>query len=105
MATIAETVTTNATEYLGYAPKTLTVNLAIEKFKDIRNYPSSYTEAMIETDMTNNISKITMAVVELDAKEGGEGENAHSENGISRTYGNYGMPEAYKSVAQFATVI
>ena len=67
MATVAETVTTNATEYLGYAPKTLTVNLAIEKFKDIRNYPSSYTEAMIETDMTNNISKITMAVVELDA--------------------------------------
>ena len=39
MATVAETVTTNATEYLGYAPKTLTVNLAIEKFKDIRNHP------------------------------------------------------------------
>ena len=101
---VAETVKTKATEYLGYEPKSLTIDLAIEYFKNLRNYPSSYSDTQIEADMTSNLSKIVMAVVELDAKEGAEGEIAHSENGISRSYKGSDYPAAYATVSQFMRV-
>lgn len=95
-------VITNATEYLGYAPKQLTVDMAIEIFADLRRYPSDYTADMILDDKELNIAKISMAVVELDAKIGIEGQISHSENGMARNYGSLLNPKAYANVVQIA---
>jgi predicted transcriptional regulator len=100
---IASSVMTKSTEYLGYAPKQLSVDLAIEMFADCRSYPASYTESLIDADMTKSISKIVMAVIEIDAKEGAENETAHSENGINRQYSK-GIT-AYVGIPQFAHVM
>ena len=101
--TTTESVMAKATEYLGYAPKQLSVDLAIEAFSDCRNYPLTFTSDQIDADMTKNISKIAMAVIEIDAKEGAENEFSHSENGISRSYSKSII--AYNSVIQFAHVL
>ena len=34
------------TEYLGYEANALVIQLAIERFVSLRNYPSSYTDEM-----------------------------------------------------------
>lgn len=73
------------TEY-GIEATQLCINLAIEKFKDLRNYPAEYTDEQILADMRNNISKIAMAVVELDTKIGLENQISHSENGYNRVF-------------------
>lgn len=91
-----------ATAYLEYEPKSLTMNLAIEIFKSCRNYPKSYSQETILADMQDNISKIAMAVVEIDAKDGVENQTAHNENGISRTYANGAIPTAYSGVIPIA---
>ena len=91
------------TEYLGYEANALVIQLAIERFVSLRNYPSSYTDEMKLDDMRNNIAKIAMAVVEIDAKDGAEGQLSHGESGISRTYYNGIM--AYKDVIGFANVL
>ena len=91
------------TEYLGYEANALVIQLAIERFASLRNYPSSYTDEMKLDDMRNNIAKIAMAVVEIDAKDGAEGQLSHGESGISRTYYNGIM--AYKGVIGFANVL
>ena len=91
------------TEYLGYEANTLVIQLAIERFVSLRNYPSSYTDEMKIADMRNNIAKIAMAVVEIDAKDGVEGQLSHGESGIARTYYNGIM--AYKDVIGFANAL
>ena len=91
------------TEYLGYEANALVIQLAIERFASLRNYPSSYTDEMKLSDMRNSIAKIAMAVVEIDAKDGIEGQTAHSESGYNRTYSDGIM--AYKDVIGFANVV
>ena len=91
------------TEYLGYEANALVIQLAIELFVSLRNYPPSYTDEMKIADMRNNIAKIAMAAIEIDSKDGAEGQTAMSENGISRTYYNGIM--AYKGVIGFANVL
>lgn len=91
------------TEYLGYEANALVIQLAIERFVSLRNYPSSYTDEMKIADMRNSIAKIAMAAIEIDSKDGAEGQTAMSENGISRTYYNGIM--AYKGVIGFANVL
>lgn len=103
--TITSSLITSATEYLGYAPKQLSVDLSIELFADRRNYPPSYTDTIIDADMTKNLSKIAMAVVEIDSKIGIEGQTGMSENGINRTYGNLTIPKVYADVLQIARII
>ena len=105
MSTFNEDIMTKASTYLGYSPKQLSVDLAIEQFSDCRNYPSYYTDETILADMTKNISKIVMAVAEIDAKEGAEGETSHSESGTSRSYGDMAIPKAYSGVTSFIEII
>lgn len=81
----------------------LSITLAIEKFEDARNYPSSWSEARKIADMEKNKSKIIMAAIEIESKNGAEGQLSHSENGISRSYYNGIM--AYKDVIGFANVV
>lgn len=92
------------TEY-GLNASDLSVALAVELFQDLRNYPKSYDDTKKLADMENNKNKIAMAAAEIDAKEGIEGQTAHSENGINRSYGDLSTPKAYATVIQFATVI
>jgi hypothetical protein len=73
------------TEY-GVTTNSLLVTLAIEVFQDKRNYPKSYTEDIILSDLAKNKSKIAYAVIEADAKIGQEGETSHTEIGMSRNY-------------------
>lgn len=80
----------------------LSVELAIEQFETIRNYPYSWDEEKKLTDMENNKAKITMAAIEIDSKDGAEGQNSHSENGISRTWAD--SITAYKNVVGFADI-
>lgn len=73
------------TEY-GVETNNLCINLAIEIFSDLRNYPPDYTDEQILADMQKNKSKIAMAIAELDQKQGMENQTAHSENGFGRTF-------------------
>jgi hypothetical protein len=104
---VAEKVKAKATAYFGEqpdlaeeAPSTLLVDFVIEKYKDLRNYPSSFSDEKIEKDIEKHISTIAMAVVDLKMKEGAEGETSHSENSTSRTYEN-----AYISSSIFKDVL
>ena len=81
----------------------LTVNLAIEAFETLRNYPGSWDEDKILADLEKNKAKIAMAAIEIDSKNGAEGQTQMSENGISRTYSEYLI--AYKGVIGFANCI
>ena len=69
----------------------------------LRKCPSSDADEMKLADMRNSIAKIAMAVVEIDAKDGVEGQTAHSESGYNRTYSDGIM--AYKDVIGFANVL
>lgn len=81
----------------------LTVNLAIEAFETLRNYPDSWGDEKKLADLEKNKAKIAMAAIEIDSKNGAENQLSHSENGISRTYSEYLM--AYKGVVGFANCI
>lgn len=90
-----------ANEY-GAEVSDLSVGLAIEAFKDIRNYPSSLDVDQIDRDVEANLNKIAMAAVEIDSKDGTENQISHSENGISRGY--YEGIMAYKGVIGYAHI-
>lgn len=81
----------------------LVINLAIEAFKELRNYPGTWDEDKILADLEKNKAKIAMAAIEIESKNGVEGQLSHGENGISRTYSEYLM--AYKGVIGFANCI
>lgn len=102
MEEFIEEIKAMTTEY-GVEATSLNITLAIEKFRDLRNYPADWTEEKILADMQKNKSKIAMAVVELDSKDGMENQTAHSENGYNRTFFNGIM--AYKEVIGFANPV
>lgn len=81
----------------------LTVNLAIEAFETLRNYPDSWDNEKKLADLEKNKAKIAMAAIEIDSKNGAENQLSHSENGISRTFSDCLM--AYKGVVGFANCI
>lgn len=62
------------------------VKRAILLFKSYRNYPSFYTEQMIEKDMERCYACIWDLVLLQYVKEGVEFQNSHSESGTSRSW-------------------
>lgn len=62
------------------------VQNAIREVRAARKYPSYYTEEQIERDMYRYYSKIRNIALYDYNTIGGEGEQSHSENGISRSY-------------------
>lgn len=98
--TFAYRVAEKAKSYLGEEPSALSVDFSIEKFKQVRNFPHSYTEEQIAADLSNHFATIAMAVVDLEAKVGGEGETGHTDSGTVRQYEN-----AYISLSLFSDVI
>lgn len=87
----------------GVETSDLVVSLAIEQFETVRNYPASWDESKKLADMEKNKSKIAMAAIEIDSKDGAENQLSHSENGTSRSY--YEGIMAYKDVIGFANVL
>lgn len=102
MEEFIEEIKAMTTEY-GVEATNLVITLAIEKFRDLRNYPSDWTDEKILTDMKKNKSKIAMAVVELDSKDGMENQTGHSENGYSRTFKDGII--AYEGIIGFANPV
>lgn len=90
------------TEY-GVELSDLDILFAIEQFETIRNYPATWDEEKKIADMEKNKAKIAMAAIEIDSKDGAEGQISHSENGISRTWSD--KITAYKDVIGFANVL
>ena len=76
------------------------IDFVIEKYKQHRNYPMSFTDKTIEDDLNNHITTIAMAVIDMLNKLGAEGEISHTENGVSRQYEN-----AYVSTNIFYDVL
>nr|DAH88938.1 MAG TPA: hypothetical protein [Caudoviricetes sp.] len=104
MADFAEEIKKMITEYdEQITVSDLVINLAIEAFKELRNYPGAWDEDKILTDLEKNKAKIAMAAIEIDSKNGAENQLSHSENGTSRTYSEYLM--AYKGVVGFANCV
>lgn len=105
--TLVEAVSAKAEQYfnsipdfVGQTPSAMLIDFVIEKFSQHRNYPSTFSEEMVETDMRKHISTIAMAVVDVYAKSGAEGQTEHSENGVKRTFEN-----AYVSLSCFNDVL
>lgn len=91
------------TEY-GYTDvSNLCVTLAIETFRDLRHYPSTYTDDKKLSDMRENSSKIAMAAIEISAKYGVENQTGHNDNGTNRQYAKNLL--AYSDVIGYANVI
>ena len=59
---------------------------AIREVKAARNYPSTYTEDMIDKDMQKYYSKIRNIVLYDYSHIGAYGENQRNEDGINRVY-------------------
>ena len=65
------------------------INRAIRKVCSKR-YPYGYTDAEKEKAVSKYRDTVFEAAVYYWAKQGADGENSHSENGISRSYQNEG---------------
>lgn len=62
------------------------VKNAIKEVKRARNYPSHYTEQMIDDDMERFYSQIRNIALYDYEQIGAENETSHSENNISRSF-------------------
>lgn len=102
MEQFVEKIKSKTSEY-GVNTSNLAVDLAIEQFETIRNYPPLWDETKKLDDMEKHKAKIAMAAIEIDSKDGAEGQTGMSENGISRTWTDSIM--AYKNVVGFANVL
>lgn len=59
---------------------------AKESVKNVRNYPHTWTDEQIETDLSKYEKVLIKLVIYDYNKEGMEFENTHSESGVSRQF-------------------
>lgn len=64
----------------------LSVNRAIRSFKKKRNYPSSYSDEKINSDMENCYDCIFDLALFFLVKQGAEFQGSHSESSVSRSW-------------------
>ena len=64
----------------------LSVNRAIRSFKKKRNYPSSYSDEKINSDMENCYDCIFDLALFFLLKQGAEFQGSHSESSVSRSW-------------------
>lgn len=62
------------------------VDFVVEYAINESHFPADYTEEQITTRLNRCVNALAMACIEVYSRVGGEGERAHSENSISRTY-------------------
>ena len=88
-ATVASKALTYLTETDDEAPSSFPVSIVdfvVEYAVNESHFPSDYTEEQIETRLSRCVNALAMACVEVYSRTAGEGEKAHSENGVTRTY-------------------
>ena len=62
------------------------VDFVIEYSINEAHFPSYFSEERIAEELNRCVNSMAMACVEVYSRSGAEGEKAHSENAISRTY-------------------
>lgn len=75
---------------------------ACREVKRMRNYPSTYTEDAIASDMENYYSNIRELALYDFNQVGAEGQTNHSENGYSRTWKS--RRECFDGVVAFCKI-
>lgn len=83
--TKALTYITESGETMAAFPQSI-ADFVVEYAVNESHFPSDYTEDMIATRLNRCVNAMAMACIEVYSRVGGEGEKAHSENSISRTY-------------------
>ena len=66
----------------------LKIDTAIRKVKAARNYPESYTESMVSSDLEKFYTNIRDIALYEYNKIGADFEDSYNSNGISRTFVN-----------------
>lgn len=112
MIELTEYVRGKALEYLTETEEALDVfplsivDFVIEQIAEYCHFPNYYTEADIVYILSKNKNSLSMACVDVYSKAGAEGQIAHSENGISRTYdSSWISPKILRSFPSYATII
>lgn len=62
------------------------VDFVIEYATEQCHFPKNFNEKQMVTDLARSKNSLAIACNEIYAKAGAEGQTAHSENGISRSY-------------------
>ena len=89
---LTTTVRTKALAYITESGETLEAfpqsiaDFVVEYAIQESHFPNDYTEDKIATRLNKCVNALAMACIEVYSRVGGEGEKAHSENSISRTY-------------------
>ena len=90
--TLTTSVQTKALAYMTESGETLQsfpssiVDFVVEYAINESHFPTDYTDEQIDTRLSRCVNALAMACIEVYSRVGGEGEKAHSENAISRTY-------------------
>lgn len=81
------------------------VDFVIEFAEEGCHFPTHFTEKMKVDILTKHKSTLAMACVDVLAKAGAEGENSHSENGISRSYDSSWInPKLFNNLPNYVNV-
>lgn len=82
------------------------VDSVIEYSINESHFPMDYTEDKIAARLDRCVNAMAMACIEVYSKVGAEGEKAHSENAISRTYfGAWISPQLHDVLPNFVGVL
>ena len=90
--TLTTSVQTKALAYMTESGETLQsfpssiVDFVVEYAINESHFPTDYTDEQIGTRLSRCVNALAMACIEVYSRVCGEGEKAHSENAISRTY-------------------
>lgn len=82
------------------------VDFVIEHVSQSCHFPSHFEEKNIVSDLSKGKNNLAMACVEVYARAGAEGQNSHSENGISRGYdGSWISSKFYSAFPNYVTIL
>lgn len=82
------------------------VDFVIEHLSQSCHFPSHFTDKEVVSDLSKIKNTLVMACVEIYARSGAEGQIAHNENGISRTYdGAWLSSKIYDALPNYVTVL
>lgn len=90
--TLSDNVQSKALTYINKTEEEISsfprsiVDFVIEYAVNESHFPTDYTEEQIGERLKRCTNALAMACIEVYSRVGGEGEKAHSENSVSRTY-------------------
>lgn len=82
------------------------VDFVIEHVSRNCHFPSHFSEKNIVSDLSKGKNSLAMACVEVYARSGAEGQNYHTENGVSRTYdGAWISSKIYSAFPNYVSIL